>query len=122
MIIADAAYPSLPWVVKPYPAINLSENKDRFNFRQSSARMAIEQAFGLLKCRFRILLKRQDTKMDNLPYIIYACFILHNLCIDTDDTNVWDFETEDSVPETENGRDGTQSGETHIRDYLMSIL
>ena len=41
--------------------------------------MTIEQAFGLLKSRWRILLKRQDTEFHNLHCCITACFILHNI-------------------------------------------
>ena len=52
-----------------------------------------------LKARFRILLKRQDTESHNLRYVIYACFLLYNICIDNNDV------TEDAwhVINAENG-------------------
>ena len=86
LVILGDAYPALPWLVKPLPGVNLSLKKELFNFRHSSAR--IEQTFGLLKSRWRILLKRQDTEFHNLHYCITACFILHNICIDQGDNHL----------------------------------
>ena len=40
----------LQWLMKPYqPSADLDEDKRRFNFRISSARMVVENAFGRLK-------------------------------------------------------------------------
>ena len=50
--------------------------------------MAIEQAFGLLKSIWRILLKRQDTEFHYLHCYITACFILHNICINNGDDHL----------------------------------
>lgn len=43
--------------------------------------MAVERAFGMLKCRFRVLLKRCDQLLENMPSIVAACLTLHNICI-----------------------------------------
>jgi hypothetical protein len=43
--------------------------------------MVIERAFGILKGRWRILLKRIDMPLHHLPSIVIAIFCLHNLCI-----------------------------------------
>ena len=53
--------------------------------------MAIEQAFGLLKARWRILMKRQDAEFHHLYCCITACFILHNICINNgnDHLPIW---------------------------------
>ena len=66
VILGEAVHPALPCLVKPWPGVNLSLNKELFNCRHSSAR--IEQTFGLLKSRWRILLKRQATEFHNLHY------------------------------------------------------
>jgi hypothetical protein len=43
--------------------------------------MAVERAFGILKGRWRILLKRIDMPLQHIPNVITACICLHNLCI-----------------------------------------
>ena len=43
--------------------------------------MAVERAFGILKGRWRILLKRIDVSLENVPDIVTACICLHNLCL-----------------------------------------
>ena len=43
--------------------------------------MAIERVFGILKGRWRILLKRIDMPLWNIPDIVTAYLCLHNLCI-----------------------------------------
>ena len=40
----------------------------------------MENAFGRLKGRCRCLLKRLDFKLENVPYIVSACMVLHNMC------------------------------------------
>ena len=42
--------------------------------------MVIENAFGCLKGRWRSLLKRNDTATADVPNMITACCILHNIC------------------------------------------
>ena len=44
-----------------------------------------ENAYGMLKGRFRILYKKTEYRLFNLKYIVMASVMLHNLCIDVSD-------------------------------------
>ena len=71
VILEDPAYPLLPWLMKPYlENVNTTAEDCIFNYRQSRARMVVENAFGRLKGRWRYLLKRMDTHVCNAPNIV----------------------------------------------------
>ena len=44
-----------------------------------------ENAYDMLKGRFRTLYKRTECRLFNLKYIVMASVMLHNLCIDVND-------------------------------------
>ena len=48
--------------------------------------MVIECAFGRLKARFAALRRPMDINLQDLPHVIYACFVLHNFCADSKET------------------------------------
>jgi hypothetical protein len=94
-IIGDAAFPLMPWLLKPYTQrLNMPIKEFNFNYRMSSARMTVENSFGRLKGRWRILLNRSDFSLDNIKAIIKTCLVLHNLCESRRDPYnvVWDAE------------------------------
>jgi hypothetical protein len=82
-LIGDAAYPMRPWFYSPFKGEKegLPRAKCHWNFIQSSTRMAVERAFGILKGRWRIILKRVDMPLRHVPNLVTACICLHNLCI-----------------------------------------
>ena len=52
LLIGDGAYPADTWLVKPFPNnLNLSQKQKKFNRFLSSARVAVEHAFGIFKAR-----------------------------------------------------------------------
>ena len=67
--------------------------------RLSKARVVIEQAFGLLKGRWRRL-KAVPANVEKIPNIIVACCALHNLCLLEED------EVEDFKDMDKDGDDG----------------
>ena len=65
--------------MKEYDACT-SNGQVIFNNMLRSARNQIECAIGRLKARWSILTTKMDFKLEALPTIIYACFVLHNYC------------------------------------------
>lgn len=79
-LVGDPAYPLMPYLMKEYANSGSSRQEQYFGYRLCSARNVIECAFGHLKARFAILKRAMDINMDDLPFVIYACFVLHNFC------------------------------------------
>ena len=78
-IIGDPAYPLLPYLME-YANGGSTEDEQYFGYRLCAARNVIEYAFGRLKARFSAWRREMDINLDDLPTVIYACFILHNFC------------------------------------------
>lgn len=70
----------LPFLMKEFANGGKNLEEQFFGYGLSSARMVIECAFGRLKARFGCLRRDVDINLAELPYIIHACFILHNFC------------------------------------------
>lgn len=72
----------LPWLMKPYnqPCVD-NAAKSTYNYRISRGHIVIENAFGRLKARRR-LLKQNEMLIKNVPTIVSAASacILHKMC------------------------------------------
>mmetsp|Transcript_9184 Transcript_9184/g.11788 ORF Transcript_9184/g.11788 Transcript_9184/m.11788 type:complete len:412 (+) Transcript_9184:50-1285(+) len=77
-ISGDAAFPQVPGMVVP----STEPGSDDFNFEQSSMRMPIECAFGILVRRFGIFWRPLAVRADRRTKVIECCMKLHNYCID----------------------------------------
>ena len=79
-ILGDPAYPLTSKVIKTYVGRNLAPAQASFNVYHSSARMVVENAFGRLKSRWRMVAKRLECKPQLAPFVIMTYCCLHNIC------------------------------------------
>lgn len=79
-LLGDPAYPLLPYLMKEYPNGGSNYQEQYFGLNLCSARNVIECSFGRLKARWACLKRSMDINIDDLPAVIYACFVLHNFC------------------------------------------
>ncbi|XP_071632125.1 uncharacterized protein [Temnothorax longispinosus] len=108
-LIGDLAYKLHENLLIPYRDNgHLTERQRNYNFVHSSARMAIERAFGLLKGRFRSLLTTLALdRVDLIPLHILACCVLHNICLMKND--ILDIEVNEDVHAIDCVRDNNEN-------------
>ena len=66
--------------MKEYANGGATVQEQYFGYKICSARNVIECSFGRLKARLAALKQSMEINLDNLPHVIYACFVLHNFC------------------------------------------
>lgn len=76
--VGDSAFPLKLQLMKPYPKQDLDQKKRHFNYRLSRARIVIENAFGILTARWRILKTIMGFMPSNVDKIVKATVTLHN--------------------------------------------
>lgn len=81
-LLGDSAYKLATNLIVPFKNNGfLTARQKKFNKIQSSKRVKIENAFALLKGRFRRLKLMETVKMDLLALLVMTACILHNVCI-----------------------------------------
>ena len=89
ILLGDSAYGLTPFLMTPVPNPT-TEAERRYNLAHARTRVAVENAFGLLKMRFPVLLTGLRLKrVERSVAVIRACFALHNLCISAGDVGDW---------------------------------
>ena len=97
---------------------NLTSSQRSFNNHLSRAQIVVENGYGRLKARWRRLMKRNDMNIDNIPCIVTACCILHNMCeVHGDTFNELGMEEVDSS--TQPGVNNANPNAKAIRDTLV---
>ncbi|KAL3689513.1 hypothetical protein R1sor_015822 [Riccia sorocarpa] len=129
-ILGDAGYTQERWLMAPFNLTSRSSAKLRlYNERHVRGRLAIEQAFGILKARFKILETGITSSVTWAATLVQACCIFHNFLLknrlQTLDRNVVDTDmrtrtagsrvaTEEDIP-----RRGNEV-RNQLADYLLA--
>ena len=79
--IGDSAFPKHSWLVKAYDEESDVIKEKYYNKYLFKARVVTENAYGMMKGRWRLLHKKTECRLENIKYIILTCIVLHNLCI-----------------------------------------
>lgn len=74
-LVGNSAYHTAPWLIKPYPGATLDPGEITFNKELSSARVAIECAFGRLKSRWR------NKYIQSKKPVLHECRVLLDIII-----------------------------------------
>jgi len=119
-VIGDSGYSLRSWMMTPVLDAVPDSPEASYNTKQMKCRSLIEQCNGLLKMRFRCLLKHKVLHYSPpiASKIINTCCILHNICVtrnvplllenDDDDGNEIDFGIHDNGNNVAN--------EVHVQD------
>ncbi|CAG5045205.1 unnamed protein product, partial [Parnassius apollo] len=83
MIAGDSGYSQRPWIMTPILNAPQGSREELYTTRHVQARTCIERCFGLLKTRWRCLLR--DRVLHYHPTvaskITLACCVLHNISV-----------------------------------------
>lgn len=86
VFLGDDAFPSGNHLVKPFKGDSLPPEEVVYNYRLSRARRVVENSFGILAARFRVLRKSIIGSETLVQNIILACCALHNLHLSREDS------------------------------------
>lgn len=78
VFVSDEAFPLKKYLLRPYPRFLLTDKERVFNYRLSRARRVIENAFGILVSRWRILTRPLCCSPENAEHLVKALICLHN--------------------------------------------
>lgn len=122
LLAADGAYKLRPWIMKPYvDRGRLTQQQRKFNRRFSALRCVVENAFGMLKSRWGIVLKKIEQHLKSMKTTVIATCVLHNICIERGD--MYDMSDSDSSDDDSSDDDGggLETGDD-IRDALKEYV
>ncbi|XP_046397703.1 putative nuclease HARBI1 [Ischnura elegans] len=108
VFVADDAFPLTERIMKPFPFRGLTAERRRYNYHLSRARRVVENAFGILCNRFRVLLTTINLAPEKVEVVTLAAVTLHNfLCGRNVPTpNVEDFNALPGLPQQGGNRPG----------------
>ena len=79
-IVGDDTFQLSNHMLKPYKGRSLTDEQIIFNYRLSTFRRCVENAFGILVARFRVFLSRINIRSTaKVNKVILAGVVLHNM-------------------------------------------
>ncbi|XP_046849411.1 protein ALP1-like [Xenia sp. Carnegie-2017] len=107
MFVGDEAFPLRPYLMRPFPGRSLdNDSRQIFNYRLSRARRVVENAFGIMSHRWRILFKPIIAEPSKAISLVKAICVLHNFLRVKNDLNYTPPGFLDSVNEAGNITEG----------------
>ncbi|XP_058184369.1 protein ALP1-like [Rhododendron vialii] len=99
-IVGSSGYPLMDWVLVPYTQQHLTWSQHAFNEKIGEIQRVSREAFVRLKGRWTCLQKRTEVKLQDLPVVLGACCVLHNICEMRNEPDVTcDLMDDEMVPE-----------------------
>lgn len=100
VIVADDAFAIKSYLMKPFTLKNLDCGQRIFNYRLSRARRIVENVFGIMSARFRVLRRPIEVNPDKAIIMVLAICALHNFLMSRQSRSVYampsDFDRENS--------------------------
>ena len=78
-LLGNDAFALMPWLFKPYSRHRLTREERIANYRIFRGRRLVEDSFGILVKRFRVLLTTMVQRPKVERDIVLTCVVLHNM-------------------------------------------
>ncbi|XP_027331972.1 protein ALP1-like [Abrus precatorius] len=79
-VVGNSGHPLMDGILVPYTHQNLTWTQHAFNEKVADIQKIAKDAFARLKGRWSCLQKRTEVKLEDLPGVLGACCVLHNIC------------------------------------------